>query len=179
MRKILLVDDEIRVLHALQRAIRQGLPPMLPQHELQLEMFVNPFDALTRCGECHFDMVISDFRMPEMSGVEFLHALKLAAPDTVRVMLSASTEYGTVLCAVNEAEVFRYLAKPWHPVELEACIVAALQQHDRIREERGLANLQRLQSGVLSAQEFEARQLESQCPGITRVTRADDGAIIL
>ena len=84
MRKILLVDDEINVLNALQRALRQ----QLAIEGLQIETFTNPLAALQRCCECDFDIVISDYRMPELSGVEFLHTLKEIAPGTVRMMLS-------------------------------------------------------------------------------------------
>ncbi len=126
MRRLLLVDDEINVLHALQRSIREHFPI----DELLLEMHTDPFDALTRCAEVHFDAAISDFRMPQMTGVEFLYALKLATPSTTRMMLTASTEVDTMRQAINEAEVFRFLSKPWSTGELHKSIREALDHHD-------------------------------------------------
>lgn len=126
MRRVLLVDDEINVLNALQRSIREHFPST----EMLLELHTDPFDALTRCAEVHFDAAISDFRMPQMTGVEFLYALKLATPSTTRLMLTASTEMETMRLAINEAEVFRFLSKPWSVGELHQSILEALDHHD-------------------------------------------------
>lgn len=126
MRRLLLVDDEINLLHALQRAIRQRYSV----DQMLLEMYTDPFDALTRCAQVHFDAAISDFRMPQMSGIEFLYALKLATPTTTRMMLTASTERETMMAAINEAEVFRFLAKPWLDGDLHHTISEALDHHD-------------------------------------------------
>src|SRR6185437_6898774 len=95
MRRFLLVDDEINALHALQRAIRQSGV----EKELIVEVFTDPRAALERGKEVVFDVVISDFRMPEMSGVEFLRAYRAIQPDTVRMILSASTEFDAVMSA--------------------------------------------------------------------------------
>ncbi len=126
MRRLLLVDDEINVLHALQRAIRERYA----SDAMLLELYTDPFDALTRCAEVHFDAAISDFRMPQMTGIEFLYALKLATPSTSRLMLTASTEQETMKLAINEAEVFRFLSKPWASGELHQSISDALDHHD-------------------------------------------------
>lgn len=145
MRRILLVDDEINVLHAMQRALRQHLRV----EEVDVEVFTCPVAALTRCNEISFDIVISDFRMPQMSGVQFLCALKITDPFAVRMMLSASTEFDTVKTAVNEAEVFRYLEKPWRFSELQDCILLGLAHRDAMREENRLAELQRVRAEPL------------------------------
>lgn len=166
MSRILLVDDEPNMLSALQRALRQSKPLA----GAQIETFTNPFDALNRICVCEFDLVVSDFMMPEMSGGEFLQALKEVAPTTVRIMLSASTDFKTAMAAINDAHVFRFIPKPWQQSELEQNILQGLEERRRLLAEAGQAP---------TAQELEARRLEEEEPGLLHVKRSDDGSIIL
>jgi DNA-binding NtrC family response regulator len=175
MRRILLLDDEVNVLNALVRAMRMHLQI----DDLRIETFTNPFDALTRCGEIGFDVAISDFQMPQMTGVEFLHALKDTAPTTVRMILSASTEFGVVSSAISEAQVFRYIPKPWQVGDLQESIRLALEYRDSLGEQQRLTDALRAQVGQLSAQELEARQLEQDEPGLLKVKWGPNGEIIL
>jgi two-component system probable response regulator PhcQ len=175
MRRILLVDDEINVLNALVRAMRQHLQI----EDLRIETFTDPFDALTRCGEVSFDVVISDFRMPQMTGVEFLHAMKESAPNTVRMILSASTEFETVTSAINEAQVFRYIPKPWQIGDLQENLRMALLHRDALLADARLGDELRIKAGLLSPQEQEARQLEQDEPGLTKVKWGPNGEILL
>ncbi|MDQ1830539.1 response regulator [Massilia scottii] len=175
MRRILLVDDEINVLNALVRAMRQHLEI----EDLHIETFTDPFDALTRCAECTFDLVISDFRMPQMTGVEFLHAIKEVAPDTVRMILSASTEFETVTSAINDAQVFRFIPKPWQVGDLRENIRLALEYRDSLRKEHQLADRQRVQEGTLSKEELALRRMEEEEPGLLKVKWGPNGEIIM
>jgi DNA-binding NtrC family response regulator len=163
--KILLVDDDPGVLHALQRELRQAFGA----EALQVEAFGNPFDALNRICVCEFDLVISDFTMPQMSGTELLRTLKEVAPSTVRIMLTASTAFDTALTAINQAEVFRFVPKPWDSAELAHTVRLALAQ----RAAPAGAGPQP------TAQEMEARRLEAEEPGLLQVRRDANGAIIL
>lgn len=175
MRRILLVDDEVNVLNALVRALRQHLQI----EDLRIETYTDPFDALTRCAECRFDIVISDFRMPQMTGIEFLHAIKQVAPTTVRMILSASTEFDTVTSAISQAQVFRYIPKPWQIGELKDIIRQALEYHDSMHEQQRLADLQRVENGTLSSAAQQQRQLESEEPGLLKVKWGPNGEIIM
>lgn len=175
MRRILLVDDEVNVLNALVRAMRQHLQI----DDLRIETFTDPFDALTRCGEVTFDVVISDFRMPQMTGVEFLHAMKETAPNTVRMILSASTEFETVTSAINEAQVFRYIPKPWQIGDLQENLRMALLHRDKLLADEKLSDELRIKAGQLTPQEQEARQLEQEEPGLTKVKWGPNGEILL
>jgi two-component system, probable response regulator PhcQ len=175
MRRLLLVDDEINVLRALQRALHRHFR----SEELRVEICEDPVQALVRVGESAFDVVISDYRMLPMSGVEFLKTVKKLQPDAVRLMLSAATDFDTVLTAINDAEVFRYIAKPWHDKDLEEIIRLALARRDQLLEDRGLADEVRVQRGELTAEDHEARLLEAAEPGITKVNWGPDGAVIL
>lgn len=178
MHRLLLVDDEQNVLNALVRALRQDAATA----QLQIEAFSNPFAALQRCCEVDFDVVISDYRMPEMNGVELLHALKEVAPATVRIILSASTEFDTVSSAISQAQVFRYLPKPWQAAELREHLAAALQQRAVLVREQTLADQQRRLEEQDPAQwdaQAEAAQLEQEEPGITQVKWGPNGEVIL
>lgn len=175
MRRILIVDDEVNVLHALNRSLRQHMTG----EDVRIEMHTEPEHALQRCTEVAFDVVISDYRMPAIDGVTFFKMVKQIQPDAVRLMLSASSEMQAVINAVNEAEVFRYITKPWQDDELEQVIRHAIARRDQTLDERHLADEARRQRGELTPQELEARHLEEQEPGITKVKWGPDGSVYL
>jgi DNA-binding NtrC family response regulator len=164
MTKILLVDDEPNVLSALQRMLTHVLRDASPQ----IEGFTNPFDALARICSCDFDLVICDYMMPQMNGGELLQALKEVAPNTVRIMLSASTEFETMLSAINQAQAFRFMSKPWEVAELERNVRLALALRAEL-----------LGRPAPTPQELEAQRLEAEEPGLLQVRRDADGSIIL
>lgn len=165
MKRILIVDDETHVLSALVRSLRAH-----KGEQLSFETFTDPYEALKRCSVAEFDVVISDYNMPSITGIEMLAALKEVAPATVRMMLSAATGFATVSGAINEAEVFRYIAKPWNTEQLLADLDAALVQRERLLQE---------QQPTATPQELEARKLESEEPGLTHVKWGPNGEIIL
>lgn len=168
MRRILLVDDEVHVLSALQRTLR----PFLQEYEVEMESFSDPELALLRCAEASFDVVMSDYRMPGLSGADFLEMVKGIQPDAVRLMLSASTEFEEVSNAINRGEVFRYVAKPWEGEALRKVFLQAFARRDALLRAAPTAT-------ALSAQEREAHRLEVEEPGITQVRRDPDGAVYL
>ncbi len=172
MNKILLIDDDPNILSALQRALLQQ---WTGAERPQIEGFTDPFDALNRICTCDFDLVICDYMMPRMSGGELLQVLKDVAPDTVRIMLSGSSEFDTVLSAINQAQAFRFLRKPWDPDELAESVRLGLEQRAALLAARG----QTPAGAALTPQELEARRLEAEEPGLLKVRRAADGSIIL
>jgi DNA-binding NtrC family response regulator len=174
MRQVLIVDDEASVLRALQRSLRQCFPD-----GLELETFTDPEAALLRCAEKAFDVVVADYRMPGMNGAEVLRVVMGVQPDAVRMVLSASTEFNEVANAVNRAEVFRYLSKPWQADELRDTLLQAFARHDALVAERRLADETRARKGELTPQEIEVRRLEAEEPGITWVNWGPDGAVKL
>jgi two-component system probable response regulator PhcQ len=174
MKRILLVDDEPHVLSALKRVLRARFAG-----EASIEVQADPTVALARVRETAFDVVVSDFRMPQMSGIEFLNQVRELQPHAVRLILSASYEFETIQRAVNEAEVFRYMAKPWSDVDVVVQIGAALEKAELTRQERQLADDMRVQRGALSPAERERRRLEEMEPGITRVEWGPGGEVLM
>ena len=174
MNRLMLVDDEVNVLHALVRVLRRRLPS-----SVKVEAFADPNLALKRAAEASFDVVISDFRMPQMTGIAFLKRLRDMQPHAIRLILSASTEVDTVMTAVNEVEVFRYLTKPWAEDELMNHLALALARSEASRQERALADDMRSQQGHLSAQAKELKRLEALEPGITTVEWGPHGEVLM
>jgi two-component system, probable response regulator PhcQ len=176
--RILLVDDEPHILTALQRLLRNGLRK--PDGErYHVECFTDPTAALARARECAFALVISDQRMPGMTGVEFLTALRLVQPDCGRIVLSGYADLNALMAAINEAAIDRFISKPWTDFELLSAVRQVLHIRDLTVENQKLADLVREQRGVLSAQEAEIRRLERLEPGITHVKWGSDGSFIL
>lgn len=126
MRRILLLDDEPAVLAALRRALRTGLV----EETLEIEVFDDPEAALLRAGEADFDVVISDYRMPGLSGGDVLQMVKGLQPRAVRIVVSASAAAADILDAVNRAEVYRFLLKPWRQEALLAAVRGAFARCD-------------------------------------------------
>ena len=122
-RRVLVVDDEPHVLSALRRSLRQHFGDTL-----ELETFDDPLAALARSRECEYDVIISDLRMPETDGITFLTLMAAVQPRSVRMMLTGSADFESAQRAVNDAQVFRYLCKPWSERELVAHVQAAFLQ---------------------------------------------------
>jgi YesN/AraC family two-component response regulator len=175
MYKILLVDDEINVLHALQRSLRQLKLTMT----FDVTLCTDPKEAIEQIAQTQFDLIISDYHMPQLNGVDFLRIAKEMQPDTVRMMLSASADFTTIMNAVNEAEVFRYLTKPWEMAELEKNICDAAIRRDQLLSERQYIDEGQMLWGEIDAKEIEARRLERLEPGITKVRWNAEGAVLL
>jgi len=70
-------------------------------------------EGLTLLQSNNIDLIISDQRMPEMSGIEFLCTVKDLYPDTMRIVLSGYTELNSVIDAVNQGAIYKFLTKPW------------------------------------------------------------------
>lgn len=171
MRRILLVDDEENVLKALKRLLRS--------ESVDIETCTNPLDALSRSREIAFDLVISDYRMPQMDGVEFLKGVRQLQPDAARMILSAYTDLSALLGAINDAQIYRFVCKPWNDQELLITIRQALEHRDLQLENQRLADQVREQQSVISRQDRALKDLEREHPALTRVKRDADGAIIL
>lgn len=173
MQRILLLDDEHHVLSAIKRVLRSGFGT-----SVRVEETTEPEVALARLKEVVFDVVVSDYRMPLMTGTEFLSLVRFIQPNAVRMILSASSDFEIVMRAINDVEVFRYIAKPWSEPELIAHVRQALERSAQTQHERDLADVGRQQFGQLSGSELERRRLEALEPGLTHVEWGPDGAVL-
>jgi YesN/AraC family two-component response regulator len=178
MYKLLILDDEPSIINAMIRLIAR-----IPQEQLNGKATVRSFTDAALALECireePFDLIITDFRMPTMDGLTFLQQAIEYQPDVARIIISGHADLPLVLSAVNGVQIFRFVSKPWDDAELQQSIAQALQVRSLHLENQHLADLVRMQRGELSRQEAMLRQLESESPGITRVERDAEGAIIL
>lgn len=147
MNRILLVDDEQNILNALKRELK---------NDYEIEAFTNPAEALLRCNDVSFDLVISDYKMPVMNGIQFLKQLALIRPDASRLMLSGEADMDALISAINDTHIYRFIAKPWDSNELHASIIQALVSRRMLLDIRRQAYFSRLtQTPVHSPQRAE------------------------
>jgi len=171
MYRIMLVDDEEGILRALKRA--------LAADKYKVELFTSSEGALKRAAEESFDLVISDYRMPKMDGVEFCSALGDIQPDIIRIILSGQSDFDAMINAIKSAKIYRFIGKPWHDLDLRVSVAQALSHRDAEQENLRLAEQVRTQQTQIDRQQQILDQLEADSPGISHVERAEDGSIII
>lgn len=118
---ILCVDDEIDNVDALERLFRKKYTVLKATSGKEaLEVLAKNPGPLA--------LIITDQRMPEMTGVEFLEQTLNSHPETVRILLTGYTDLESVILAVNKGQIFRYLTKPWDPVDLTNTVEHAVER---------------------------------------------------
>ena len=178
MYNILILDDQPAIINAMRRAIDR-IPLDLLDSRCRVHGFDNPDNALESLRDVTYDAVISDLRMPTVDGLDFLRRAMELQPDAIRIVISGYGDLPSAIAAINDIGVFRFVAKPWDDAELQHTLALALQTRGLQRENQRLADEVRVQRGQLSEQDAMLRELEAECPGITRVERDDTGAIML
>jgi diguanylate cyclase (GGDEF)-like protein/PAS domain S-box-containing protein len=129
-RTLLLVDDEPNILTALKRLFRRDGHKLLTA--------ASGAEALEILSQHKVDVIITDQRMPGMTGVELLRCVNALYPDTIRIVLSGYTELQSVTDAINEGAVYRFLTKPWDDELLREQIRKAFAVRDLTEENRDL-----------------------------------------
>lgn len=128
--KILVVDDDANLLAAVERQFHRKYNMVIAE---------GGNEGLRRLkAEGPFAVIISDMRMPDMNGIQFLTYAHSIYPDTVRIMLTGNSDIETAMHAVNEGNIFRFLLKPCHKSTLEWALEAAVEQHRLLTAEREL-----------------------------------------
>jgi diguanylate cyclase (GGDEF)-like protein/PAS domain S-box-containing protein len=129
-RTLLIVDDDQNIVSSLLRLLRRD--------GYHIITAANGPDGLQRLAENEVDVILSDQRMPGMTGVEFLRRAKALYPDTVRLVLSGFTELRSVTDAINEGAIYKFLTKPWEDEQLRAHIEEAFHQKEMSDDNRRL-----------------------------------------
>lgn len=171
MTRIQLVDDEPNILSALKRLLRP--------HGWEIHAYDNVEEALGGLQEHDYAVIISDYQMPTADGVTYLQFAKQRQPDAMRLVLSAHGDRSSMIKAINQAEVYRYLSKPWDDYEVVAAIKAAIDVYELKLENRRLLDRINSQRQIIQAREQELLRLEKDNPGITRVQRDADGSVLI
>jgi CheY-like chemotaxis protein/EAL domain-containing protein (putative c-di-GMP-specific phosphodiesterase class I) len=153
-RNLLLVDDEANILSALKRVLRRDGYTIHTAGSGK-----EGFDIL---ASHPIDVIVSDQRMPGLTGVEFLRQAKQLYPETTRIVLSGYSELQSVVAAINEGAVYKFLMKPWDDVQLREHIADAFRRQEMEDENRRLqAKLKHL-NGELSATNSLLKEVLSQ-----------------
>ena len=119
---VLCVDDEPNVLRALERLFLDN-----DYNILAATSGAEGLDILKKTSPVQ--LVMSDYRMPEMNGVTFLKEVSLLWPDTVRIVLSGYADTGSIISAINEGHIYKFIPKPWNDDELIVTVSTALERY--------------------------------------------------
>lgn len=171
MYKLILVDDEDNVLRSLRRALATEPYEVATCH--------SGAEALTLMESTEVDLILSDYRMPGMDGVALLTECRERWPDTARLILSGYTDLEALMGAINGAQIYRFINKPWQDYDLKTAIFNALSHRAVLLDNRHLAEQVRWQESQLNRQQRLLAKLETEAPGITQVKWADDGSVIM
>jgi two-component system probable response regulator PhcQ len=143
--RILFVDDDARVTDALRRALRKVVP-------WEILTVNSPAEALELLRRQPVDVVVSDERMPGMTGSEFLCRVARDHPDAMRIILTGEARLDAAIRAINEAGIYRFLTKPCHTDEIVACLADALRAREaRLATHEPRANESQREAVLLGA----------------------------
>jgi EAL domain-containing protein (putative c-di-GMP-specific phosphodiesterase class I)/CheY-like chemotaxis protein len=161
-RTILIVDDEQPIINALCRLLRQdGYSILCAAHAME---------GLEILAKNEVDVVLSDQRMPGMTGVEFLRRVKSIHPGTVRMVLSGYADLQSVTDAINEGAIYKYITKPWDRDRLRGLVQEAFRQKEQADDSRiGVAV-----PALVDAGTTQARTRSGHLPPIHKECSAGD-----
>jgi putative two-component system response regulator len=126
--KVLIIDDEIAILHTIERVLS----------DLGIEVILssNPVNAFSIIKEHEIAVIVSDYKMPEMNGIEFFSKMKTIAPDIKRILITGHGDLNTAISAINECDVFRFISKPWMDNQLIESVSDAINEYRIIKSMR-------------------------------------------
>jgi response regulator RpfG family c-di-GMP phosphodiesterase len=139
--KLLFVDDEANILSSLKRMFRP----------LGYRIFTaeSGAEGLAIMEQENIDLVISDMRMPEMDGAEFLHQVTQRWPETMRILLTGYADLTSTIAAVNKGKIYSYISKPWEENDITLQVRHALQQRELEQDRHRLELLTQRQNEEL------------------------------
>ncbi|RJQ20824.1 MAG: response regulator [Nitrospiraceae bacterium] len=134
---LLFVDDENSVLNALKRVFLE--------ENYEIHAARNADEALEIINRNKIHLVIADYKMPGMTGAQLLKNIKQQWPETIRIMLTGHADIQSIMGAVNEGAVYKFITKPWNDEDLRLTVSLALQQYSLIQENKKLKEITRRQ----------------------------------
>lgn len=130
--KVMVVDDELHVLDSLSRVIDDEL--------YEVVMAASGEEALSLLERSPVEIIVADYRMPGMNGVQLLKETLKRWPDTVRIILSGYADIQSVIEAINEGGIYRFITKPWDNRELKITLAHAAERYEMAQRNRQLAD---------------------------------------
>lgn len=125
--KVLFVDDEENILNALRRGLIDA--------DYQCFFVSNGYDAIEIIKNNVISVIVTDMRMPKMDGLTLLKEVKAISPDTVRIVLSGYTQLQQLLATINQADIFKFITKPWDMDEEFRVVIDQALDYYNIRME--------------------------------------------
>ncbi|MFH1678710.1 MAG: response regulator [Candidatus Omnitrophota bacterium] len=163
--KLMIIDDEKVILDSFQRGLNgEGY---------EIIKAFNSKDALNKIKmQPDIKIVVSDIKMPGIDGMDFLKIIKREYPYIIRIVLTGYADVDNAIAAVNQAQVYRFITKPWDVTELRIVLRLALQYQQALEEYR---------LPVTDVQEAigHIENLEKKFPGISTVSKDKDGRITI
>src|ERR1700761_134797 len=145
---VLYVDDEINNLNSFKAAFRR---------DFEIYTAISAKEGRKILDGQEIGVIITDQRMPVMTGIEFLESILAVYPDTIRILLTGFSDINAVMDAINRGQVYKYLVKPWQNDELRMYIENALELYNLRKENRELAR--RLQMASMELENIKRNKL--------------------
>ncbi|MGE5468381.1 MAG: response regulator, partial [Ignavibacteria bacterium] len=165
---VLVVDDEVRSQEALRRTLDE---------EFNVFTAGSADEALQVMAAEFVQIILCDQRMPGTSGVEFLRQVRAQWPDTIRIILSGYTETEDIISGINDAGIWQYLLKPWHPEQLLLTLKGAANVW-RLQQDNQRLSLELRDSPAQMQARVAAKRIEAKVrAGFDRITRASDSPL--
>jgi two-component system, NtrC family, sensor kinase len=124
--KLLCVDDEPNVINSVRRLFLDTGYTILEAHSAH--------DGLGILEDGDIQIVISDYRMPNMNGVEFLREVRTRWPNTIRIVLSGYADTASIVSAINEGEIYRFIPKPWNDDDLKVTVANSVERYHLLKK---------------------------------------------
>ena len=128
---VLYIDDEVNNLNSFKASFRRDFEIYTASSAKEGRKILDSFEI---------GVIITDQRMPGMTGIEFLESIISVYPDTIRILLTGFSDINAVMDAINRGQVYKYLVKPWQNDELKMYIENALEIYHLRKENKELAN---------------------------------------
>lgn len=165
---VLLLDDEVRSVESMARILSE---------EFAVHMAYSAAEALQILTQTSVHVILADQRMPEMTGVEFLTQVRRDYPDIVRMIISGYTDAEDIIQGVNDAGIYQYISKPWHPDNLLLTVRNAVCLHQLQRENELLSLELKASADSLQVHTQRQRQRLQQSFRTNNIIRAADSPL--
>lgn len=164
-RRILIVDDEINILNSLER--------LLEEEDYIVFRADSAKKGLVILEEEEVAVILSDQRMPEMTGTEFLREARNKYPDTIRIILSGYSELQSIIEAINQGSIFKFISKPWNDEAILAAIEDSFLYYELSSENQLLAGKLKDSNAKLKAlNERLERKVEEKTKDLTQTIKS-------
>ena len=154
--KVLLVDDDEMLLAGLKRQLR---------NKFKIETAISGEDAVKMVEENGpYAVVVSDYMMPGMNGIEFLRQVKVSDPDTIRMMLTGSADMSTAIKAVNEGSIYKFHPKPCPAETLGNAIQSGIEEYQKVTTDQ--SQLKKVQMSLANARMIQRKLMPKSNPQV-------------